>query len=70
MLKKVVYFTFIIAFLASGILTLTPDATASKVCGLGYYAHCSFTPYSTIILFVAAMITYLIARKTTGRKSV
>ncbi|MFX0060073.1 MAG: hypothetical protein ACFE85_12845 [Candidatus Hodarchaeota archaeon] len=39
----------------SGILTLLPDE-ASKPCYLGYYAHCSFTPFSTLILFGMALI--------------
>ncbi|MFX0020802.1 MAG: hypothetical protein ACFE9S_00630 [Candidatus Hermodarchaeota archaeon] len=41
--------------MSTGIMTLIPD-DASKPCYLGYYAHCSFTPYSTLILFVMAII--------------
>ncbi len=36
-----------------GILTLVP-APASKPCLLGYYAHCSFTPISTVLCLAIA----------------
>ncbi len=36
-------------------MTFIPD-DASKPCYLGYYAHCSFTPYSTLILFTMAIV--------------
>lgn len=39
-----------IIFIILAISTLIPSAGASKACPLGYYAHCTFTPYSTIIL--------------------
>ena len=66
MLKKILkgiglifYSIFVLALLISGvvtgILTLIPDE-ASKPCYLGYYAHCSFTPYSTLILFGMAAV--------------
>ncbi|MFX0019611.1 MAG: hypothetical protein ACFFBT_14120 [Promethearchaeota archaeon] len=45
----------IIGGISSGIMTLIPDE-ASKPCYLGYYAHCSFTPFSTLILFAMAII--------------
>jgi hypothetical protein len=47
--------SLIIGGIISGVITLLPD-DASKPCYLGYYAHCSFTPYSTIILFSMAII--------------
>ena len=37
-------------------ITLIPDSTASKVSLLGYKAHCSFTPISTVILVIMALI--------------
>ena len=46
----------IIAVLA-GISTLIP-ASASKPCYLGYYAHCTFTPISTIICWYIAWNIY------------
>lgn len=42
------YKTIIIILILAGISTLIP-ASASKPCYLGYYAHCTFTPISTII---------------------
>jgi flavodoxin len=57
------YWAFMIAAvvggIGAGILTLIPtawlDYGATKPCYLGYVAHCSFTPWSSIILFVTAV---------------
>lgn len=68
MMKKIVFYTMMLAFLALGFLTLIPDSSATKVCYLGYKAHCSFTPFGTMILFVAAIITFLLAKKATKRE--
>jgi hypothetical protein len=46
----------IIAVLA-GISTLIPTS-ASKPCFLSYYAHCTFTPISTIICWAIALGIY------------
>ena len=65
-LKKIIKETFIIFYLillagligsgiSLGIMTLIPDE-ASKACYLGYYAHCSFTPFSILILFSMGII--------------
>ena len=49
----------IIATLAA-LLTLMPQGSASKLCRLGYKAHCSFTPISTLIcLFISLVICKL-----------
>ena len=45
-----------------GISTLIP-APASKPSLLGYYAHCSFTPISTIILWIIAGIIYWLGKR-------
>jgi len=45
-----------------GISTLIP-APASKPCLLGYYAHCSFTPISTIICWMIAGIIYWLGKR-------
>jgi len=47
--------TLIIGGIVAGIMTLIPDE-AKKPCYLGYYAHCSFTPYSTLILFAMTVV--------------
>ena len=47
----------------SSVWTLVPDTSASKACMLGYKAHCSFTPISTIILvFISVLFTYILIR--------
>ncbi len=37
------------------VLTAIPDSSASKDCLLGYKAHCSFTPISTVLLIMVAL---------------
>ena len=53
------YTIFVISLLSgglsAGILTLIPHE-ASKTNYLGYYSICSFTPFSTIILFTMAIV--------------
>ena len=63
LLISTIFFVMIVAWASSAIITVIPDSTASKVCHLGYYAHCSFTPYGTIISIAGALSTVFIARK-------
>jgi ABC-type amino acid transport system permease subunit len=56
------YWVGFIAAVLLGVLTLIP-APASKPSLLGYYAHCSFTPISTIILWIVAGIIYWLGRR-------
>ncbi len=51
-----IFMILTILFSALAILTTIPYPNASKVCILGYKAHCSFTPYATIICLVIAGI--------------
>ena len=45
------------------VITIIPDSSASKECMLGYKAHCSFTPISTVILiFIAVVFSYILLR--------
>lgn len=54
----------VIAILAiAAIKTVIPNADASKPCLLGYKAACSFTPISTVILIIAAVIVFLVANQ-------
>ena len=46
-----------------GATTLFPAAGASKPCMLGYYAHCTFTPISTVLCWAGAVVFYLRQRK-------
>jgi hypothetical protein len=38
-----------------GIMTFLPD-NASKTCLIGYYAHCSFAPISSVILLTLGLL--------------
>ena len=60
---SVIFIIMVIAWISFAIITVIPDSTASKVCYLGYYAHCSFTPYGTVISIVGVALTIFIARK-------
>jgi len=53
----------IVALVLSAIKTIIPFPYASKACMLGYKAGCSFTPISTIILVVATIIVYVVAKR-------
>ena len=46
-----------VLFSFSTIMTLIPQASASKECFLGYFAHCSFTPISTILMALLVALT-------------
>jgi len=48
-----------------GLWTLVP-AKASKPCFLGYYAHCSWTPWSTVICLTIAGVLYWMGRRRSG----
>ena len=43
--------------------TLIPDTAASKVCLIGYKAHCTFTPLSTLILIAMTGVVCKIRSK-------
>ena len=62
LLYATIVLSLIIGGLSSGIITLIPDE-ASKPCYLGYYAHCSFTPYSTLILFAMVILGTILLLK-------
>ena len=36
---------------------------SDKLCYLGYDAHCSFTPFSTIICFILSIIGFVLLKK-------
>ncbi|MFX1408194.1 MAG: hypothetical protein ACFFBW_14690 [Promethearchaeota archaeon] len=55
LLYTIFVFGLVFGGIVPGILTLLPDE-ASKPCYLGYYAHCSFAPFSTLILFGMALV--------------
>jgi hypothetical protein len=45
------------------IKTVIPNEAASKACLLGYKASCSFTPVSTVICLIGAVVTFVVAKK-------
>ena len=53
----------IVALVLAAIKTIIPFPYVSKACMLGYKAGCSFTPISTIILVVATIIVYVVAKR-------
>jgi hypothetical protein len=52
----------VIVFVVLGIATLV-SAPTNKPPLLGYYAHCPFTPISTIICWIVAGVIYWFGRK-------
>jgi hypothetical protein len=46
----------------AAVKTMIPNEKASKHCLLGYKAACSFTPISTVILIIAAVATFIVAK--------
>ena len=56
-------FVLTIVFTLGTLSTLIPTEGVSKVCLLGYKAHCSFTPISTIICAVLAGLTCFVRRR-------
>ena len=51
------------ALVLSAVKTVIPFPYVSKACMLGYKAGCSFTPISNVIIVVAIVITYVVAKK-------
>ena len=56
------YWIGVAIFVALGVSTLIP-APASKPSLLGYYAHCSITPISTIICWAIAGANYWLGKR-------
>ena len=64
--KKPGYYTLLAltVLLALGaVLTIIPVSYAYTECMLGYKAHCTLTPVSTILCIVAAVITYVMGQR-------
>jgi len=53
-------------FAVLGVSTLMP-APASKLCLLGYYAHCSFAPISTMVCWIIAEACYRLGQRATKK---
>lgn len=61
------WWVIVAVFVVLGVVTLIPaeliQAEVSKPCLLGYEAHCSFTPISTIICWVIAAVFYVVGKR-------
>lgn len=62
--KKGYQFTLVLTIIwtIAAINTLIPSVSASKMCFLGYKAHCTFTPISTLICIIVAGLFCFIRR--------
>ena len=64
--KKSGYYTVLslgILLAVGAVLTLLPISYAYKECLLGYGAHCTLTPVSTILCAIAAVITFVVGSR-------
>ena len=59
---QIVSIVVVAILVIAAVKTVIPNVKASKPCIVGYKAACSFTPISTIILVVAAIGTFLLAK--------
>ena len=56
-------FSATVFFTILAVTTLIPDEGASKICLLGYKAHCTFTPISTILCLLPAGLACFIRKR-------
>jgi hypothetical protein len=65
--KKPGYYTLValtVLMVLGAVLTIVPISYAYKECLLGYRAHCTLTPVSTILCIILAAITYVVAQRS------
>ena len=65
--KKPGYYTLLaltILFVLGAVLTVMPISYAYKECMLGYKAHCTLTPISTILCVIFAAITWMVMNRS------
>jgi hypothetical protein len=63
--KKPGYFTLLsstVLFVLGAVLTMMPVSYSYRECMLGYKAHCTLTPVSTVSCLAVAAITWVVAR--------
>lgn len=58
-----ILFILTVVSVLAAILTVIPDSSADEPCKLGYKAHCSYTPISTILCIAIAGIVCLIRKR-------
>jgi hypothetical protein len=56
-------YLLIAVWVLAAVKTVIPFPFVSKACMLGYKSGCSFAPISTAILVLAAVITYVLAKR-------
>jgi hypothetical protein len=63
--KKGYWALFILTlfFTLMAVSTIMPSYGASKECMIGYKAHCTFTPISTLLCVIPAGITCFIRKR-------
>ena len=64
--KKPGYYTLLaltILFALGAVLTIMPISYAYRECMLGYKAHCTLTPISTILCVISAVITFVVGQR-------
>lgn len=49
-----ILFILTVALVLAAISTVVPQASAQELCKLGYKAHCSYTPISTLLCLALA----------------
>jgi hypothetical protein len=65
--KKPGYYTLLalaILMVLGAVLTIMPISYAYKECMLGYKAHCTLTPISTILCIIMAAIIYVVMNRS------
>jgi hypothetical protein len=64
--KKPGYYTLLataVILVLGAVLTILPMSYAYRACLLGYKAHCTTTPISTILCAVAGAITFALTNR-------
>jgi energy-converting hydrogenase Eha subunit C len=59
---SIVAIAVIVILSIAAVKTAIPNSNASKPCLLGYKAACSFTPISTVILVLGAVVTFALTK--------
>ncbi len=68
--KKIpIHMIFVVVELVLAALTLIPTEGASEACFLGYKAHCSFTPISTVGLLALVGLHIFLHRRAIAKKA-
>jgi hypothetical protein len=67
--KVPVHVIFTGIYLLLALSTLIPTQTASKICLLGYKAHCTFSPISTVILLALGGLHIFLHQRTLAKKT-